>query len=152
MRQGFFLCGISSGRRRGRAEDISDIYCGFPNFAGGDCTSKDYELAGFGVLVPLDLVKFTFCPFLIFSVSGVGKVGPSDEDFGRYVYRLAMKPGWCFCTTSSGGFITLLGVPSSGVRGLLVVLEVPDSLQSGDVMASSHLLWTGRPAGKLYGQ
>ena len=45
-----FLGGVSSGRRRGRAEDGSDIYGGFPDFAGGDRTSEEHELAGSRVL------------------------------------------------------------------------------------------------------
>jgi len=31
-------------------EDGSDIYDGFPDFAGGDRTSEEHELAGSGVL------------------------------------------------------------------------------------------------------
>ena len=45
-----FLGGVSSGRRRGHAEDGSNIYDSSPDFAGGDRTSEEHELAGSGVL------------------------------------------------------------------------------------------------------
>jgi len=158
VRQGFFFLGsVSSGRRRGRAEDDSDIYGGFPDFGGGDGTSKDFELAGFGVLVPLDLVESAFCPFLFFAGSGVGKAGPSGEDFGRYypfqvyigrfgrfAYQLADKSGWDLCTTTSGGFFFWCFLFPSGnlvEEPELLVIEVPDALvrRRGDGLWSSRL-------------
>ena len=45
-----FLGGVSSGQRCGRAEDGSDIYGSFPDFAGGERTSEEHELVGSGVL------------------------------------------------------------------------------------------------------
>jgi hypothetical protein len=46
-RRGFvFLGGDSSGRRRGCAEVVFNIYVGFSNFAAADRTSEEYELAG----------------------------------------------------------------------------------------------------------
>jgi hypothetical protein len=44
-----FLGSVSNGQRRGRAEDGSDIYSSFPDFAGGHHTSEEHELAGSGV-------------------------------------------------------------------------------------------------------
>jgi hypothetical protein len=60
------------------------------------------------------------------------------------------KPGWFLPTTFYGGFIPLLGVPSSGVWGLLVAFGAPDSLYSGDVMAGGHLLRPGHSAVTTY--
>ncbi|CAO2177745.1 unnamed protein product [Urochloa humidicola] len=69
--------------------------------------------------------------------------GPVDRD-GNWdclvslVYQLAGKSGWVSSTTASGGLLPLLGDSSSGALGLLVI-EVPDPLFSGDVMAIGHL-------------
>lgn len=44
VRHGFvFLSGGSGERRRGCAEDGSNICGGFPDFAGGNCISERYE-------------------------------------------------------------------------------------------------------------
>jgi hypothetical protein len=61
-----------------------------------------------------------------------------------------VKPGWFSPTTSSGGFIPLLGVPPSGVWGLLVALEALDSLYSGDGMVGCHLFRPGRSTVTMY--
>ena len=54
-----------------------------------------------------------------------------------YVYQLE-KSGWFSFPTVSGGFLpTVRDVSSSGASGLLVI-EEPDPLLSGDVMAFSH--------------
>jgi len=54
-----------------------------------------------------------------------------------YVYQLE-KSGWFSFPTVSGGFLpTAWDVSSSGAPGLLLI-EAPDPLLSGDVMAFSH--------------
>jgi hypothetical protein len=135
----------SNRRRRGCAEDGSDSCADFPDFVGGDCIRREYEFASSRYVCSLDLVNLVFCPSLFFG-DGAGEAGSFDEDHGRYVYRLVVKPGWFLFTTSYGGFFTLLGLPSSGARELLVALEASDSLCLGDVMAGDHLFWPGRSA------
>jgi len=147
VRQGFFFLGsVSSGRRRGRAEDDSDIYGGFPDFAGGDGTSKDFELAGFGVLVPLDLVESAFCSFLFFAGSfldafaGVvftGFLYLQGVFFWRFGSTDSMKPGWFLPTTRVGGSAPLLGVSSAGVLGILAATGAFDFSKAGDAMANT---------------
>jgi hypothetical protein len=127
-----FLGGVSSGRRRGCVEVGSDICGGFPDLVGGVRSSEEHELAGSGVMCLLWIRSSS--PFASPSSSPAISSG---EDLGRYVYRLAVKPGWFFSTTCSGGFIPLLDVPLSGVWELLVALEAPGSLYSGDVMVSA---------------
>jgi hypothetical protein len=77
------------------------------------------------------------------SASPVLALDFSGDELGRYVYRFAVQPGWILPTTYFGGLIPLLGVLSSGVWGLLVLLEAPNPFSFGDVMAACHLF---RPA------
>ena len=67
----------------------------------------------------------------------------------HYVYQLE-KSGWFSFPTVSGGFLPIArDVSSSGVPGLLVI-EVPDPLLSGDVIAFSHLVRHVRSAFKRH--
>ena len=75
-----FLGGVSSGQRCGRAEDGSDIYGSFPDFAGGERTSEEHELVGSGVLCLL--LIWSSSPFASPSSSPTNSSG---EDLGRYV-------------------------------------------------------------------
>jgi hypothetical protein len=62
----------------------------------------------------------------------------------------SLKSGWFLPTTLSGGSIPFLGVPSSGVWGLLVPLGASDSSYSGDEMAGGHLPRPGRSEVTMY--
>jgi len=66
--------------------------------------------------------------------------GDTGEDIGGYSSRLNEKSGRFSSTTASGGFFSLLGISSSGEPGPLVI-EAPDPLFAGKVMASGHLDW-----------
>jgi hypothetical protein len=140
VRHGFvFLSGGSGERRRGCAEDGSNICGGFPDFAGGNCISERYELAKSGVpVVTLDLVGFVFCSSLFFSGDAAGGAGFSGEQPGRCVYRLDVKPGWFVSTTCFGGSAARRDSSSSGVLGLLTILGASDFSWSGDGMAIGH--------------
>jgi hypothetical protein len=138
-----FLGGGSCGRRRGQAEEGSDIYDGFPDCAGTGCISEGYDLVRSGVLPTLDRGRFVFCPSLIFSGAAVGEDSCSGEEGRRYVYQLATKPGWFVSTTYVGGSAPLRGSSSSGVLGL-AFLEASDPSRPGDAMASGHLLQPDR--------
>jgi len=61
----------------------------------------------------------------------------------RFVYSYLEKSGWCSCTTASGGFFSLPGLSSSSEPGLLVI-ETPDPLFTGEMMAFGHLDWPVR--------
>jgi hypothetical protein len=63
--------------------------------------------------------------------------------YGISFYQL-VRSGW-FSVPTSGGLLSLPGVSSSGVKGLLVV-EAPDPSFSGDAMATGHLPRPGRSA------
>jgi len=54
-----------------------------------------------------------------------------------------LKSGWDLCTIAPGGFFSLLEISSSGEPELLVI-EAPDPLFVGEVMASGHLDWPVR--------
>jgi hypothetical protein len=58
------------------------------------------------------------------------------------------KLDWSLDPTSSGGFLSLLGLSLSGKLGLSMV-EVSDILFSGDVMALGHLVRPARSASKV---
>jgi len=76
----------------------------------------------------------------------------SGEDHGRYVYRLAVKPGWFLPTNcpgwllvpTSGGSVPLLGSLSLGDLGFLVFFGVSDSSLSDDAMVHDHHLQSVR--------
>ena len=91
-------------------------------------SSGGVRCAAHGAAVAVDGTA-SFCPFQVYVVAG-GR-------FGRFAYQLAEKLGWDLCTTASGGFFSLLRISSSGEPGLLVI-EVPDPLFAGEVMASGH--------------
>ena len=72
----------------------------------------------------------SFCPSRVFA----------DEDclfgvdFGRFAYQHERNSGWFFDPTSLGGSIPLRGSSSSSDL-VFLVLEVPESSMSGDVLA-----------------
>ena len=119
----FFLGGVSGGRRRGCAKSSFDIRASFPDFAGGGGISEVPSLFFFS--------------------------GDTGEDPGRYSYRHLEKSGRFSSSTASGGFFSLLGVSSTGEPGQLVI-EAPDPLLAGEVMASGHLDWPVRSAFKKH--
>jgi hypothetical protein len=94
------------------------VLCGLP------CTSYVHGVSGIAILVTND-------------VAGRGK---------RIVlYQLDGKSGWFSSSTASGGLFPLLGDSWSGAPVLLVI-EVPDPLLSGDVLVVGHLAWLVRLA------
>ena len=97
-------------------------------------SSGGVRCAAHGAAVAVDRTT-SFCPFQVYVVAG-GK-------FGRSAYQLTEKLGWDLCTTASGGFFSLLGISSSGEPELLVI-EAPDLLFAGEVMASGHPDWPVR--------
>ena len=113
----FFLGGVSGGRRRGCARSSFDIRASFPDFAGGGGISE--------------------VPSLFFFF------GDTGEDLGRYSYRHLEKSGRFSSSTASGGFFSLPGLSSSSEPGLLVI-ETPDPLFTGEMMAFGHLDWPVR--------
>ncbi|CAD6206722.1 unnamed protein product [Miscanthus lutarioriparius] len=84
----------------------------------------------------LDLVGFFYYPSLVSVGAGIGDVGFSGGKLGRYVYQLE-KSGWSLSPSFSGGLHPPLGDSLSGKPELLV--DAPDPLLSGDVMATGHL-------------
>ena len=76
--------------------------------------------------------------------SGLDGFDVVNDCFVRFAYRLAGKSGW-FSSPTSGGFLPLLGNPSSGAPGLLVN-EASDALVSSDMIAFGHLVRPVRSA------
>ena len=60
-------------------------------------------------------------------------------------FHQLLRSGWCSVPTASGGLLPLRGLSSSGGLGLLLA-EAPDTLFSGEAMATSHLARPGRSA------
>ena len=98
--------------------------------SGADGRPVELRFAGSGG----SSVRRCSAPFLVVVEAAVG------DDFGRYVCQLREKLGWILSTTCFSGFIPLRGSSSSGVLEILVAIEAPDSLCSGDVVASGHLI------------
>ena len=80
--------------------------------------------------------------------SGLDGFDVVNDCFVRFAYRLAGKSGW-FSSPTSGGFLPLLGNPSSGAPGLLVN-EASDALVSSDMIAFGHLVRPVRSAFKRH--
>ena len=102
--------------------------------SGADGRPVELRFAGSGG----SSVRRCSAPFLVVVEAAVG------DDFGRYVCQLREKLGWILSTTCFSGFIPLRGSSSSGVLESLVAIEAPDSLCSGDVVVSGHLIWLVR--------
>ncbi|CAN6320114.1 unnamed protein product [Urochloa humidicola] len=113
IRLGFlYLCWLaSSGRRR---------WCGEDNSGRSSSVGFFITSGGFPALVGGDGARFVY-------------LGGFFGGCFRFFYQLE-KSGWLPSTTSSGGLLPLPGDSLSGAPGLLVI-EAPDPLLSGDVMA-----------------
>jgi len=92
---------------------------------------------GFGLM---PLVFLSLLSIFGSCACGVATAGAASV---RFVYSYLEKSGWNSCTTSSGGFFSLLGLLSSSEPGLLVI-ETPDPLFTGEMMAFGHLDWPVR--------
>jgi hypothetical protein len=86
------------------------------------------------------------CTSCAHDVSDIANLITNDMAAGgkrTILYQLAEKLGWFSSFTASGGLFLLLGDSSSGASGLLVI-EAPDPLLCGDVLAVGHLAWLVR--------